>query len=438
MQIPIQLVIPLHTMKAIDTKALIDSGASISCIDWGFVRKQKLPTQHLKTPIQARNADNSVNSKGVIWFTTTLFLDIGGVTRRATLYVMNLGNENIILGLPWLKDVNPSIDWTQKTLSIRESLDQSQELFCSFSIDTKRHESHFTQPSIKPPQHVDVNAINDQHLFAYNNWETENKYICRARQNRAIYQINRCESHFILAGLLIIAKLTTATELATAAEKSKPKATLPPEYSSFASVFSKEATDHVPPSRPYDHEIYLDDFFTPKIGKVYPLSPDERKATEDFLDENLASGKIRPSNSPQASPFFFVKKKDGGLRPCQDYRYVNEHTIRDAYPLSLISDLVDKLRDAKVFTKFDVRWGYNNVRIKDGHQWKAAFITHKGLFEPTVMFFRLTNSPATFQRFMNDSFRDMIAKGWLVIYMDDLLIYSLELVTLLPIFFRLP
>ena len=119
--------------------------------------------------------------------------------------------------------------------------------------------------------------------------------------------------------------------------------------------------------------------FTPKIGKVYPLSPDERRATEDFLDENLASGKIRPSNSPQALPFFFVKKKDGGLRPCQDYHYVNEHTIHNAYPLPLISDLVDKLRDAKVFTKFDVQWGYNNVQIKDGHQWKAAFITHKGL-----------------------------------------------------------
>ena len=110
--------------------------------------------------------------------------------------------------------------------------------------------------------------------------------------------------------------------------------------------------------------------------------------------------------------------------PCQDYRYLNEHTTRDAYPLPLISDLIDKLKDAKLFTKFDVRWGYNNVRIKDGHQWKAAFITHKGLFEPTVMFFGLTNSPATFQWFMNDSFRNMIAEGWLVIYMDDLLIFS--------------
>ena len=162
----------------------------------------------------------------------------------------------------------------------------------------------------------------------------------------------------------------------------------------------------------------------PKIGKIYPLSPDEKKATKDFLDDNLATGKIHPFNSPQASPFFFVKKKDGKLHPCQDYQYLNEHTTRNTYPLPLISDLVDKLKDAHHFTKFDVCWGYNNVRIKDRHQWKAAFITHKGLFELTVMFFGLCNSPATFQQFMNNSFQDMIAEGWLVIYMDDLLIAS--------------
>ena len=309
MQIPIQLIVPLHTMKAVETRALIDSGASISCIDWGFVRKQRIPTQCLKTPIQARNVDNSVNSKGVIQFTTTLFLDIGGITRQATLYVMNLGNENVILGLPWLKDVNPSINWTRKTIALKESLDQLQELFCSFSVDTKRHESHFIRPSVKPPRHVNVNAIANQHLFTYNDWETESKYITRAKQNRAIHRIIRCRSRFIPVGSPIIAKLTTTTELAAAAEKSKPKPTLPPEYSSFASVFLKEATDHVPPSRPYNHEINLDDSFTPKIGKVYPLSPDERKATEDFLDENLASGKIRPSNSPQASLFSLSKRR---------------------------------------------------------------------------------------------------------------------------------
>ena len=111
----------------------------------------------------------------------------------------------------------------------------------------------------------------------------------------------------------MIARLTTATELAIANEAAKPKPTLPPEYAPFASVFLKEATDHIPPSRPYDHEINLDESFKPKISKVYSLSPKERKAMEDFLDKNLKTGKICPSNSPQVSPFFFVKKKDGGL-----------------------------------------------------------------------------------------------------------------------------
>ena len=118
---------------------------------------------------------------------------------------------------------------------------------------------------------------------------------------------------------------------------------------------------------------------------------------DEFIDENLRSGKICPSKSPQASPFFFVKKKDGSLRPCQDYQYLNSHTVRDAYPLPLISNLIDKLKDAKVFTKFDVWWGYNNVQIREGDQWKATFITHRGLYELTVMFFGMTNSPPTFQ-----------------------------------------
>ena len=157
---------------------------------------------------------------------------------------------------------------------------------------------------------------------------------------------------------------------------------------------------------------------------TYPLSPNEREAAEKFIEDNLREGKIQPSKSPQAAPFFFVGKKDGSLCPCQDYHYLNKHTVKNAYPLPLISDLVDKLKGASIFTKMDVRSEYNNVRIKDGDQWKAAFITYKGLFEPTVMFFGLCNSPATFQRFMNDSFQDMIAEGWLIVYLDDLLIFS--------------
>jgi hypothetical protein len=147
-----------------------------------------------------------------------------------------------------------------------------------------------------------------------------------------------------------------------------------------------------------------------------------------FLDENLAKGYIRPSKSPMASPFFFVAKKDVlALRPCQDYRYLNEGTIKNSYPLPLVGDLLDKLKGAQWFTKLDIRWGYHNVRIKEGDEWKGAFKTNRGLFEPTVMFFGLCNSPATFQAMMNHLFKDMIDEGWIVIYMDDILIFSKDL-----------
>ena len=114
--------------------------------------------------------------------------------------------------------------------------------------------------------------------------------------------------------------------------------------------------------------------------------------------------------------------KDGKLWPVQDYQWLNEWTIKNHYLLPLISELITWVQNMKLFTKFDVRWGYNNICIKKGDEHKVAFITNQGLFEPTVMFFGLTNSPATFQMMMNVIFTQEIAEGWLIIYMDDILI----------------
>ena len=125
-----------------------------------------------------------------------------------------------------------------------------------------------------------------------------------------------------------------------------------------------------------------------------------------------------------ASGFFYVKKADGTLRPVQDYRLVNKETILDKYGPPRIDGLFDKVKDATIITKLDVRWGYYNIRLREGDEWKAAFRTHLGLFEPTVMFFGLCNAPATFQRFMNDIFRELILEGSVVIYLDDILIFS--------------
>ena len=104
-------------------------------------------------------------------------------------------------------------------------------------------------------------------------------------------------------------------------------------------------------------------------------------------------------------------------------------TIKNRYPLPLIQELIDKLKSSKVFSKMDIRWGYNNIRIKEGNEWKAAFRTNKGLFEPMVMFFGLTNSLATFQAFMNHILRDLINAGHIIVYMDDILVFTNNLKT---------
>jgi len=191
----------------------------------------------------------------------------------------------------------------------------------------------------------------------------------------------------------------------------------------FQSVFTKEDFDILPEHRKWDHAIELIPGAEPKSSKVYPLFPLEQTELDAFLEENLHTRRIQPSKSPIAAPVFFIKKKDSSLRLVQDYRTLNVVTVKNRYPLPLISKLISQLRGAKYFTKLDVRWGFNNVQIKPGDEWKATFCTNCGLFEPLVMFFGMTNSPATFQTMMNDIFRTLIAEGIVVVYLDDILIF---------------
>jgi len=150
----------------------------------------------------------------------------------------------------------------------------------------------------------------------------------------------------------------------------------------------------------------------------------EQKELDQFLKENLETGRIRLSKSRMASPVFFIKKKDGTLQLVQDYWALNAMTVKNKYPLPLISKLINKLRGAKYFTKLDVQWGFNNVRMKEGDEWKAAFQTNRGLFELLVMFFGLCNSPAMFQTMMDDIFNNLIMEGVVVVYLDDILIFT--------------
>ena len=155
---------------------------------------------------------------------------------------------------------------------------------------------------------------------------------------------------------------------------------------------------------------------------MYPLSRNKREEVQKFVNEHLKKGYIKPSKSQQTSLVFFVGKKDRGKRMVIDYQKLNKQMVKNNYPLPLITELVDNMGSKRVFTKMDLRWGYNNVQIKEGDKWKAAFTTHVGSFEPVVMFFGMTNSPATFQAMMNEILRDMINEEKVAAFMDDVLV----------------
>jgi len=124
----------------------------------------------------------------------------------------------------------------------------------------------------------------------------------------------------------------------------------------------------MPVQKTWDHTIELKEGFTPKKGKVYSLLREKREEVQAFVEDQLRKGYIQPSKSPQTSPVHFVAKKDSIRRMVQDYQHINQWMIKNGYPLPLIIDILDRIGKKKVFTKLDLRWGYNNARIKEGNE----------------------------------------------------------------------
>jgi hypothetical protein len=374
------------------TKALIDSGSQDNVISKEYVQQQGFTLKKLEYEILPKNADGTINEQGPITHSVDLRMKIGSHSEVITFYVVGLTRKaSIFLGHTWLKKHNPEIDWTRNKIKFSR---------CPNECLVKRSMTWITNKSKETPEEGDTVLLIDM------------------------------QPAMEVRGIEIRAKFTQAQELAEAENQKKEKMTeekIPEQYREFVKVFAKESFDALPDQKPWDHAIELKPGSKAVDCKIYPLSSEENKKLDEFLDENLKSGRIQSSKSPMASAFFFVKKKDGSLRPVQDYRKLNEMTIKNRYPLPLISELIDKLKKAKYFTKLDIRWGYNNVRIKEGDEWKAAFRTNRGLFEPLVMFFGLTNSPAMFQNMMNDILKELIDEGKVLVYLDDILIFTKDL-----------
>jgi len=332
----------------------------------------KLGKRPLQRPRKIWNIDNTANQAGEITHYITLDIQTRGVRKTIQFLITNIGNEDIILGYPWMAAFEPQFTW-------RNGVIDKKEL-----------------PII-------LRSVNP---FI----PGKDPIIARCKDTGGSSRL----------------RTTTSTELAIQAQQYTKKVEIPAEYRQFTKVFSEQELKRFPPKRAWDHAIEFKKDAPDAVDcKVYPMNRIEDEAVQKFLHDELEKGYIRESKSPYASSFFFVHKKDGKLRPVQDYRKINALTIRNQYPLPLIADLIRNLSNAHIYTKLDVRWGYNNVCIREGDKKKVAFKTRYGLFEPTVMYFGLTNSPATFQTMMNYIYRDVILKHeplrtTIRIYMDDI------------------
>ena len=212
------------------------------------------------------------------------------------------------------------------------------------------------------------------------------------------------------------------SEIGKEPDKTNPE-DLPEYIWPFTYLFNKKKFEKLPERCKWDHEINLMNKALKELNaKAYAMTLKEKEALNQWLDEQLKVRLIVESKSRYAVPCFYIPKKDGLLWLVQDYRKLNQVTIKDKMPLPLIGEVIDKLKEAKYFNKLDLIWGYNNVWIKEGDEWKAAFLMNKGLFKPQVMYFGLCNSPGTFQRMMNSIFRELLHEGVLANYIDDFVI----------------
>lgn len=191
----------------------------------------------------------------------------------------------------------------------------------------------------------------------------------------------------------------------------------------YAEIFKSKLPAGLPPKREVDHRIDIKEGCQPPFRKLYQLSPAELLAAKEYIEENLKSGKIRPSKSPYGSPMFFAKEKDGTLRGVVDYRAVNHITKRNSTAIPRTDEMFDRLGRAKYFSKIDMKTGFHQIRVHPDDVEKTAFTTKYGQFEYLVMAIGLCNAPATFQTLMNSIFFDHI-DSFIVVYIDDLLIFS--------------
>ena len=360
---------------------MIDSGASGIFISAQFVKHHGIATRKKKDGGYELTAVDGSSLPDVDSETMPLQLIFQQHHETVVLDVVPMARHDIVLGTPWLERHNPHIEWRKRVLTF-------ERCCCVIGInplhrqssmkDEERQKREFSQPTTTP---------NDG------------------------------------SGSTDTGKVQRGHEVRTNGGSNVPP-DIPEEFKRWKRLFQEETgLDALPKHQPWDHKIRLQPGKEPPWGPLYALSKKELEEQRKWLDDKLAKGWIRKSQSPAASPAMFVPKKGGKLRMVIDYRRLNAITIKNRYPLPNIEEMKNHLTGATWYSKIDLRDAFYAVRMAEGHQWLTAFRTRFGLYEFEVMPMGLTNAPATCQEVVNDALRDIL-DIIAIAYMDDVLIFT--------------
>jgi len=460
--------------QTIATHVLIDCGATgIAFIDEDFARHHQLPLTPLQYPRSLEVIDGCPISYGDITHVANTHLSILEHQEPLPMFVTKLGHCPIVLGIPWLELHDVAIRFSSRTLTFGSQ-------YCTTHCNRTPTVVHANSLASKvAPQEPAVSAGAGEFMaraftspksFFQNQADHSKDYNVgmgarslnwRARRNENGAALEMSFFHENAAALETRASPTTerpiqisaigghpfrrlaceqkltifstslyeinqALGLSEQAKKPKEldlKTYIPVEYHEFLPLFSEALAKNLPPHRLYDHKIPLREGFTPPFVLLYSMSRTELQTLKEWLEENLSKGFIRVSSSPAASPILFVKKTDGSLRLCVDYRGLNAGTIKNRFPLPLLQETLMRLSKAKYFTILDIRGAYNLVRMAEGEEWKTAFRTRYGLFKSLVMPFGLTNTRSDFQALINDVLWSYL-DDFCTTFLDDIFIYS--------------
>jgi hypothetical protein len=451
---PCSVLIKLHGfVGSSPAVVLVDCGATGNFVSASFAQERKLAlTVPTGTSVQTVTlADGRQQAAGHV--ARSAAVRIGSYTDCMDLTVTSLQGYDVILGMPWLEQYSVHCDWRGKTVSFigpkgkqhvlqraptgcqrwdspaaRAIVGPSLNVISSRQVERLHRDGQLDIACVVYPRALGIGQPSqDSSPPTVPVRKSPGDPIYRSlttSSNRTPSPQSWAAVHDALArGHRVAAADLSAAMHGSEEEADSLEAARRRVLTSYKDVFPDALPDGLPPSREVDHKIELIPGSSPPSRPTIRLSATELAELKMQLTELQAAGFIRPSKSPFGAPILFVKKKDGTMRMCVDYRALNRITVKNSYPLPRVDELFDRLQGAQYFSKIDLRSGYHQIRIAPEDVPKTAFRTRYGHYEFMVLPFGLTNAPATFMHLMHQALRPFLDECALV-FLDDILIYS--------------